>query len=182
MQPIQVLLRRVAATSSGPHPWPPHDRCQQFAPGDGHPTFIRPAPGAWRPPRVVIGEGNVGSARQFDSDGARRGTAVARPLHDPDIGQGSAYRRRADKDRYLKRLRRVEGQIRGLQRMVEADKYCIDILTQVSAETKALQSFSLDLLDEHLSHCVVEAAQRGGPEAEDKVREASEAIARLVRS
>ena len=88
----------------------------------------------------------------------------------------------ADRERHLKRLRRIEGQVRGLQRMVEQDKYCIDILTQVSAATKALQSFSLELLDEHLSHCVVEAAQRGGTEAEDKVREASEAIARLVRS
>ena len=87
-----------------------------------------------------------------------------------------------DKERHLKRLRRIEGQIRGLQRMVEEDKYCIDILTQVSAATKALQSFSLELLEEHLSHCVVEAAQRGGPEAEEKVREASDAIARLVRS
>jgi len=80
------------------------------------------------------------------------------------------------------RLRRIEGQIRGLQRMVEDDKYCIDILTQVSAATKALQSFSLELLDEHLSHCVVEAAQKGGEVADEKVREASEAIARLVRS
>jgi len=88
----------------------------------------------------------------------------------------------ADKARHLKRLRRAEGQIRGLQRMVEEDKYCIDILTQVSAATKALQSFSLELLDDHLSHCVVEAAQRGGPEADEKVREASDAIARLVRS
>ena len=83
---------------------------------------------------------------------------------------------------HLKRLRRIEGQIRGLQRMVEDDKYCIDILTQVSAATKALQSFSLELLDEHLEHCVVDAARRGGPEADEKVREASEAIARLVRS
>ena len=88
----------------------------------------------------------------------------------------------AQKDNHLKRLRRIEGQVRGLQRMVEEDKYCIDILTQVSAATRALQSFSLELLDEHLSHCVVEAAQRGGSEAEEKVREASEAIARLVRS
>jgi len=86
------------------------------------------------------------------------------------------------KDSHLKRLRRVEGEVRRLQRMVEEDKYCIDILTQVSAATKALQSFSLELLEEHLSHCVVEAAQRGGPEAEEKVREASDAIARLVRS
>lgn len=88
----------------------------------------------------------------------------------------------ARKDSQLKRLRRIEGQVRGLQRMVEEDQYCIDILTQVSAATKALQSFSLELLDEHLAHCVVEAAQKGGPEAEEKVREASAAIARLVRS
>ena len=88
----------------------------------------------------------------------------------------------ARKESHLKRLRRIEGQVRGLQRMVEEDKYCIDILTQVSAATRALQSFSLELLDEHLSHCVVEAAQKGGSEAEEKVREASEAIARLVRS
>jgi DNA-binding FrmR family transcriptional regulator len=87
-----------------------------------------------------------------------------------------------DKDAYLKRLRRIEGQVRGLQRMVEEDKYCIDILTQVSAATKALQSFSLQLLEEHLATCVVQAAATGGPEAEIKVREASDAIARLVRS
>lgn len=86
------------------------------------------------------------------------------------------------KDDHLRRLRRVEGQVRGLQRMVEEDKYCIDILTQVSAATKALQSFSLELLDEHLSHCVVDAAKSGGPEAAEKVHEASAAIARLVRS
>lgn len=86
------------------------------------------------------------------------------------------------KDSHLKRLRRIEGQVRGLQRMVEEDKYCIDVLTQVSAATKALQSFSLELLEEHLAHCVVQAAQKGGPEAAEKVREASDAIARLVRS
>src|SRR3954453_13110905 len=86
------------------------------------------------------------------------------------------------KDAQLKRLRRIEGQIRGLQRMVEEDQYCIDILTQVSAATKALQSFSLGLLDEHIAHCVVDAAKAGGPEADAKVREAQEAIARLVRS
>jgi DNA-binding FrmR family transcriptional regulator len=88
----------------------------------------------------------------------------------------------ARKAEHLKRLRRIEGQIRGLQRMVDQDSYCIDILTQVSAATKALQSFSLELLDEHLSHCVVHAAEHGGDEARLKVREASEAIARLVRS
>jgi len=86
------------------------------------------------------------------------------------------------KDSHLKRLRRIEGQVRGLQRMVDEDQYCIDILTQVSAATKALQSFSLELLEEHLAHCVVQAARAGGPEADEKVREASEAIARLVRS
>jgi DNA-binding FrmR family transcriptional regulator len=87
-----------------------------------------------------------------------------------------------NRDDHLKRLRRIEGQVRGLQRMVEQDKYCIDILTQVSAVTRALQSFSLELLDEHLGSCVVEAAAKGGREADEKVREASEAIARLVRS
>ena len=86
------------------------------------------------------------------------------------------------KDGHLKRLRRIEGQVRGLQRMVEEDKYCIDVLTQVSAVTRALQSFSLELLDEHMAGCVVEAAAKGGREADEKVREASEAIARLVRS
>jgi CsoR family transcriptional regulator, copper-sensing transcriptional repressor len=80
------------------------------------------------------------------------------------------------------RLRRVEGQVRGLQRMVEEDAYCIDILTQVSAATSALKSFSLALLEEHLAHCVAEATQKGGPEADAKIKEASDAIARLVRS
>jgi DNA-binding FrmR family transcriptional regulator len=86
------------------------------------------------------------------------------------------------KDEYLRRLRRIEGQARGLQRMVEEEKYCIDILTQVSAVTRALQSVALGLLEEHLTHCVVQAAAAGGPEADEKVREATEAIARLVRS
>ena len=87
-----------------------------------------------------------------------------------------------NKDDYLKRLRRIEGQARGLQRLVEEEQYCIDILTQVSAMTKALQSVSLGLLNEHLSHCVVDAVAAGGPEAEVKLKEASDAIARLVRS
>ncbi|WP_137121328.1 metal-sensitive transcriptional regulator [Segeticoccus rhizosphaerae] len=86
------------------------------------------------------------------------------------------------KDDYLRRLRRVEGQARGLQRMVEEEQYCIDILTQVSAMTRALQAVSLGLLEEHLSHCVVDAAAKGGPEAQEKVREATDAIARLVRA
>lgn len=87
-----------------------------------------------------------------------------------------------DKDRYLRRLSRIEGQIRGLGRMIENDEYCIDVLTQVAAATKALQSVSLALLEEHLRHCVAEAISQGGAEAENKVTEASEAIARLVRS
>ena len=88
----------------------------------------------------------------------------------------------ADKEAYLARLRRIEGQVRGLQRMVEEDKYCIDILTQVSAVTRALQSVALGLMEDHLGHCVTEAAAEGGAVAAVKVREASEAIARLVRS
>jgi CsoR family transcriptional regulator, copper-sensing transcriptional repressor len=86
------------------------------------------------------------------------------------------------KDAQLKRLRRIEGQIRGLQRQVENDTYCIDVLTQVSAATKALQAFALSLLDEHLSHCVATAVAAGGTEADEKVAEASAAIARLVKS
>ena len=98
----------------------------------------------------------------------------------PDIEY--SYLAHGTKDDYLKRLRRIEGQVRGLQRMVEEDKYCIDILTQISAATKALQAVSLSLLDEHLSHCVVQAAKAGGPEAEVKLKEASDAVGRLVRS
>ncbi|WPO72851.1 MULTISPECIES: metal-sensitive transcriptional regulator [Streptomyces] len=86
------------------------------------------------------------------------------------------------KDEHLKRLRRIEGQIRGLQRMVEEDVYCIDILTQVSASTKALQSFALQLLQEHLRHCVADAAVKGGTEIEAKVEEATKAIARMLRT
>ncbi|MGP4110050.1 metal-sensing transcriptional repressor [Streptomyces sp. 4N509B] len=87
-----------------------------------------------------------------------------------------------DKDAHIKRLRRIEGQIRGLQRMVEEDEYCIDILTQVSASTKALQSFALQLLEEHLRHCVAHAAHDGGSEVDAKVEEATAAIARLLRT
>jgi DNA-binding FrmR family transcriptional regulator len=86
------------------------------------------------------------------------------------------------KDEHLKRLRRIEGQVRGIARMVEDDAYCIDVLTQVAAATKALQAVSLSLLDDHLGHCVVEAARRSPEEGDAKVREASDAIARLVRS
>ncbi|GAB2686318.1 metal-sensitive transcriptional regulator [Saccharopolyspora gloriosae] len=87
-----------------------------------------------------------------------------------------------DKDEYAKRLRRIEGQVRGLAKMIEDDKYCIDVLTQISATTKALQSVALGLLDEHLKHCVTEALAEGGDAADEKVAEAGAAIARLVRS
>ena len=87
-----------------------------------------------------------------------------------------------NKDDQLRRLRRVEGQIRGLQRMVEGDTYCIDILTQVSAATKALEAVALSLLDDHLRHCLTHAAGGSAAELDDKVTEASAAIARLVRS
>lgn len=97
-----------------------------------------------------------------------------------DVGSSHGYIQRQDD--YLNRLRRIEGQVRGLQRMVEEEQYCIDILTQVSATTKALQSVALGLLEEHMSHCVVRAAAAGGAEADEKIREATEAIARLVRS
>ncbi len=98
------------------------------------------------------------------------------------IEQISEYGYIHRKEDYLKRLRRIEGQARGLQRMVEEEQYCIDILTQVSAMTKALQSVALGLLEEHMSHCVVQAAAAGGPAADAKIKEASEAIGRLVRS
>src|SRR5690606_69257 len=86
------------------------------------------------------------------------------------------------KDSYLKRLRRIEGQIRGLQRMIDEDEYCIDILTQVGAATRALQAVSLGLIEDHLRHCLAEAVAEGGEVADEKIREANEAIARLVRS
>ena len=87
-----------------------------------------------------------------------------------------------DKNRYLARLKRIEGQARGIHRMVEEEQYCIDILTQISAVTSALQGVALGLLDDHLQHCVVDAARLGGPDADAKLTEASQAIARLVRS
>jgi CsoR family transcriptional regulator, copper-sensing transcriptional repressor len=86
----------------------------------------------------------------------------------------------ADKQALLDRLRRIEGQVRGLHRMVEEDTYCIDVLTQIAAATRALQAVAVGLLEGHLAHCVVDAARKGDPSA--KVKEATEAIARLVRS
>ena len=88
----------------------------------------------------------------------------------------------ANKDSYAKRLRRIEGQVRGIAKMIDDDKYCIDILTQISAASSALRSVELNLLDDHLASCVSQALTRGGDEAEVKLAEASAAIARLVRS
>ena len=88
-----------------------------------------------------------------------------------------------DKDAYLRRLRRIEGQVRGIARMIDEDQYCIDVLTQISAVDKALRSVSVGLLEEHLGHCVVGAVEAGDPQAaQEKVQEASAAVARLIRS
>lgn len=103
------------------------------------------------------------------------------PEH-PEHPAGAVHGYHEQKAEHLKRLRRIEGQIRGLQRMVDEDTYCIDILTQVSASTKALQSFALRLLEEHLRHCVADAALKGGDEIDEKVEEATRAIARLLRT
>src|SRR2546430_11020379 len=88
----------------------------------------------------------------------------------------------ADKVAVLKRLRRIEGQVRGVQRMVDEDAYCIDILTQISAATRALESVALELLDDHLGHCVRDSVEAKGADADAKIAEASAAIARLVKS
>lgn len=100
----------------------------------------------------------------------------------PGSQRESEYGYVAHKDGYAKRLRRVEGQIRGIAKMIEEDKYCIDVLTQISAANNALRSVALNLLDEHLDHCVRTALAEGGDEAQAKLSEASAAIARLVRS
>jgi len=87
-----------------------------------------------------------------------------------------------DKDAHLKRLRRIEGQVKGIARMVEEDRYCIDVLTQIAAVDKALKAVALALLDEHIGHCVRQAIDEGGPDADAKIAEATQAIGRLVRS
>ena len=97
-------------------------------------------------------------------------------------GNAGAHGYSAQKENYAKRLRRIEGQVRGIAKMIDEDKYCIDVLTQISAVNSALQSVALGLLEEHLGHCVAHAAAQGGEEAEAKLAEASAAIARLVRS
>ncbi|WP_030756256.1 metal-sensitive transcriptional regulator [Streptomyces sp. NRRL F-5135] len=114
--------------------------------------------------------GAAGSAGSSDDDAGAT---------DHDHGVHGYHKQKGE---HLKRLRRIEGQIRGLQRLVDEDVYCIDILTQVSASTKALQSFALQLLEEHLRHCVADAAVKGGDEIDAKVDEATKAIARLLRT
>ena len=101
---------------------------------------------------------------------------------EPTTSHEHGYIASDSKGDYLKRLRRIEGQARGLQRMVEEEQYCIDILTQISALTSALQGVALGLLDDHLKHCVADASRLGGPHSDAKISEASQAIARLVRS
>ncbi|MET8753698.1 metal-sensitive transcriptional regulator [Streptomyces sp. NPDC059104] len=115
---------------------------------------------------------------EVEGSGAETGTAPGTLTHEGGAVHGYHHQ----KDEHLKRLRRIEGQIRGLQRLVDEDVYCIDILTQVSASTKALQSFALQLLEEHLRHCVADAAVKGGTEIDAKVEEATKAIARLLRT
>ncbi|MER6014860.1 metal-sensitive transcriptional regulator [Streptomyces bluensis] len=118
---------------------------------------------------------STGNTENIESSGAAVGAVVT----DHDRGVHGYHKQ---KDEHLKRLRRIEGQIRGLQRMVDEDVYCIDVLTQVSASTKALQSFALQLLEEHLRHCVADAALKGGGEIDAKVEEATKAIGRMLRT
>ncbi|MET9364054.1 metal-sensitive transcriptional regulator [Streptomyces sp. NPDC006632] len=125
-------------------------------------------------PSALPNPGPSASAASVDS-----AASADRVVTDHDRGVHGYHKQ---KDEHLKRLRRIEGQIRGLQRMVDEDVYCIDILTQVSASTKALQSFALQLLEEHLRHCVADAAVKGGDEIDAKVEEATKAIARMMRT
>ena len=103
-------------------------------------------------------------------------------MTDTQVHAHAAHGYISDKDSYLNRLKRIEGQARGISRMVDEEKYCIDILTQISALKSALEAVAVGLLDDHLRHCVVDAARAGGDEAEVKIKEATDAIARLVRS
>ncbi|MEU0727676.1 metal-sensitive transcriptional regulator [Streptomyces sp. NPDC006140] len=121
----------------------------------------------------------AGAGAPSDGTDVAHVTPAAEVVTDHDQGVHGYHKQ---KDEHLKRLRRIEGQIRGLQRMVDEDIYCIDILTQVSASTKALQSFALQLLEEHLRHCVADAALKGGDEIDAKVKEATQAIARMLRT
>lgn len=109
-------------------------------------------------------------------------TTEAPAVEHEHAGHTSPHGYASDKEAYLKRMRRIEGQVRGIARMIDEDVYCIDILTQVSAVTKALQAVSIGLVEDHLGHCVVDAARQSEQEGAAKVKEAADAIARLVRS
>jgi DNA-binding FrmR family transcriptional regulator len=110
--------------------------------------------------------------------------SAAKLPHTPDTeaGNESAHGYITDKDRYLARVKRIEGQARGIHRMIEEEQYCIDILTQISALNAALRGVAMGLLDDHMKHCVLDAAQLDGEAAEAKFKEVSDAIARFVRS
>ena len=132
-----------------------------------------------------INQGGVAQEQADNDNGDHSGAvAMARARSDQMLEGYMApeHGYSAQKDNYAKRLRRIEGQVRGIAKMIEDDKYCIDVLTQISAANNALQSVALNLLDEHLGHCVTHAVAQGGNEAEQKLAEASAAIARLVRS
>lgn len=109
-------------------------------------------------------------------------TADAAPDSEPGSDGHTHHGYMSDKQRYLARLRRIEGQARGIHKMIDEEKYCIDILTQISALNSALRNVGLGLLDDHLKHCVLDAAQAGGEEADAKLEEASQAIARFMKS
>lgn len=128
-----------------------------------------------------IGGADDASTTQSPSCGSPQGVDDAPPGRGEECISLSHHGYLQDKKRYLARLKRIEGQVRGLQRMVDEEQYCIDILTQVAALQSALKGVSLALLDDHMQHCVVRAAQAGGPEAQEKLAEASAAIARLVK-
>jgi CsoR family transcriptional regulator, copper-sensing transcriptional repressor len=129
--------------------------------------------------------GDAVETAQADIDNDVNTEAARRARSDhQDVGEQMtpAHGYSSQKDNYAKRLRRIEGQVRGIAKMIEDDKYCIDVLTQISAANSALRSVALNLLDEHLGHCVTRAVAEGGNEADEKLAEASAAIARLVRS
>ncbi|GAA1159442.1 hypothetical protein GCM10009654_14510 [Streptomyces hebeiensis] len=138
-----------------------------------------PTAGATVPTGTPDPAGAADQAGAAGAAGSAGSAGDAAGATDHDHGVHGYHKQKGE---HLKRLRRIEGQIRGLQRLVDEDVYCIDILTQVSASTKALQSFALQLLEEHLRHCVADAAVKGGDEIDAKVDEATKAIARLLRT
>src|SRR5271168_2175793 len=147
------------------------------------PTYTRAAMSAKSSSRTLPGYSGDRSVIGGQPNSSPRSKAENHPMTSVPGGQvETTYGYAANKDDYAKRLRRVEGQIRGIAKMIDEDKYCIDILTQISAVNSALQSVALGLLEEHLNHCVTNAVSAGGEEADAKLAEASAAIARLVRS